>query len=244
MSLFWQHFKTFSLSLLRQPSYVVTTLMFPSLFFAFFGLPNIHSEADAVLLTGSFAGFGVIGVCLFQLAVYTANERSSSWSSYVKTLPCSPIIMLLARLSSIFILAFVCILIVMLTSFTFSPLSLSFQHWPTWILSLLLGTIPFSALGLTIGLLCNSKNVTPIANLLYLPLSFVGGLWVPPQGLSKGVEKVSQYLPTRHYGELIWRSSLELEFEWKYVGYLLIFSLLALTAATISMIRDNGQRYK
>src|SRR5690606_26109523 len=75
------------LEMLRHPTYVLTTLLFPSMFFWFFGVPNAKEPGAAQLLMGSFSGFAVLGVVLFQLTVGTAQDRASGWNSYLRTLP-------------------------------------------------------------------------------------------------------------------------------------------------------------
>ena len=87
-------------------------------------------------------------------------------------------------------------------------------------------------MGICLGLAVGSRSVLPLANLIYLPLSFAGGLWMPPNILPKIVQDISPYLPTRMYGELIWASVLKQNLEMKYVwglsAYAAIFLVLAL----------------
>lgn len=58
------------------------------------------------------------------------------------------------------------------------------------------------------GYWVHPKGALPLANLLYLPLSYLGGLWGPPESLPSGLERVSVFLPTRHYVEITWSSVL------------------------------------
>jgi len=48
--------------------------------------------------------------------------------------------------------------------------------WLDMIARLLAGSVPFIALGFAIGYLCGPNVAPAVANLVYLPLSFAGGL--------------------------------------------------------------------
>ena len=50
---------------------------------------------------------------------------------------------------------------------------------------LVCGSIPFCALGLAIGYFAKPNSAPAMVNLIYLPLSFLVGLWIPVQMLPK-----------------------------------------------------------
>jgi ABC-2 type transport system permease protein len=52
-------------------------------------------------------------------------------------------------------------------------------------------------------LLVPFNSAPGVANLLYLPMSFFGGLWLPLTLLPKAVQKVAPFLPTYHLGQLM-----------------------------------------
>ena len=43
-----------------------------------------------------------------------------------------------------------------------------------------------------------------MAHLIYMPLSFASGLFMPLSQLPSFVQQVAPYLPTYHYGQLAW----------------------------------------
>lgn len=204
LSLTWRHSQAKFLHLLRQPSYVIATLVFPSLFFLFFAAPNADTPAKANLLLGSFAAFAVLGVMFFQFGLDYAQERESAWFHYVRTLPIRPWQFFLARALTALayaILAAAVVVIVVLASTPAQVTALQLLHLA---LALIVGSLPFCLMGLAIGSFTSASSALPIINLVYLVLSFAGGLWIPPAGLSPSVQKVSEYLPSRFYGEWAW----------------------------------------
>ena len=56
-------------------------------------------------------------------------------------------------------------------------------RWGELVLMLLVGTVPFALLGIALGYWAPARGALPIANLLYLSLSYAGGLWIRPRDL-------------------------------------------------------------
>jgi ABC-2 type transport system permease protein len=67
---------------------------------------------------------------------------------------------------------------------------------------LLVGTIPFCLMGLTLGLTLSAKSAPATINLIYLPLAFLGGLWLPIQMLPGALQQLAFMLPSYHLGQL------------------------------------------
>lgn len=189
---------------LRQPMYILTSLLFPAMFFWFFGVPNAKDEAGALLLLGSFSTFAILGVVLFQLAVHTSMDKASPWLQYVRTLPVTTLEFMLAKIGASFVLSLLAAGAVVLVAISETPLKTEALPWLPFVTALLLGGVPFAFMALTLGFLIKGKAILPAANMVYLPLSFAGGLWLPPSALPTAIQKISEYLPTRMYGEIVW----------------------------------------
>ncbi len=220
-----------TLELARQPMYIVSTILFPSMFFWFFGVPNAQNQTAALIMLGSFSAYAVLGIVLFQFGVGIAQERGTPWSAYLRILPAPAWVGFFSRLVSGIFFACLAVAGVLWTAFHFTPLELTMGRLLPFLIYLFLGSIPFGMMGIVIGLACKAQSALPVANLVYLPLSFAGGLWVPPNALPKVVQDLSPYLPTRMYGELVWGVLLQQEVENKFlIGlaiYLAIFGLIS-----------------
>jgi ABC-2 type transport system permease protein len=208
VNLIYQHFTAKFLHLLRQPAFVIATLVFPSLFFAFFAAPNADTTEKANLLLASFAAFAVLGVVLFQFGLDLASERGTAWFQYLRTLPLKPSTFFIARGLAALAYAFLAGAVVMTVAALLVPAHLGFSQLTQLIVALAIGSIPFCLMGLCIGYFIPTSSALPFANLVYLVLSFAGGLWIPPAGLHATVQKISIYLPTRLYGEWAWSAAL------------------------------------
>lgn len=228
---------------LRQPTYVVTTMLFPSMFFWFFAAPNATTPERAQMLMGSFASFAVLGVVLFQFGVGIANDRVSPWNIYLRTLPLRGIQVLLAQLLAGFFFAMLAVCGVILTAHLTATVQMPQDRWLPMLATVYLGGLPFAGLGLLIGLMCSPRAAIPVANLIYLPLSFAGGLWLPPNALPQVIQDISQYLPTRMYGEMVWAMTFNTEVKKQNWLGLIIYFVIFIGLAAYFYHRDEGERF-
>jgi ABC-2 type transport system permease protein len=243
MKLVWAYFKTGTLQLLRIPAYLVPTMIFPSMFFLFFAVPNAKTTMTANFVMASFATFAVLGVALFQFGVGIAAERDTPWEIFLRTLPVSPIIRFAARILSALAFSALTVCLLIAVALLTTPVRLGVNEWIRFILGLVLGSVPFALFGIAIGYWATPKAALPVANLIYLPLSFAGGLLVPPQNLPDLVAVISPYLPTRKLGEVIWSAVLNQDWQvehWLWLlGYAIAFGMFAIWGYR----RDEGEHY-
>ena len=229
--------------LLRQPAYLVSTIAFPSLFYLIFAVPESKDEGGANLLLGSFTSFAVFGVIFLQLGVGIAQERSQSWYLYLRTLPLRGITFLGARFLSAFFYSILAAGAVIVLALLLTPVHLTTEKWVLFILTLGFGGASFSCMGLALGYWAGEKSCLPLGNLIYLPLTFAGGLWNPPEVLPDFIQDISIYLPTRHFGELVWASLLDRAMDWKYVALLVGNFLFFGVVTYLGYRRDQVQRF-
>jgi ABC-2 type transport system permease protein len=191
--------------LCRSPGYLVPTLVFPAMLFSFFaiGPANRYPEAAAVLLA-SWSVYAALGIAFYQFGVGFAQQREMHWSTYLRTLPAGPAPRLMAQLLVAVIFSALAIGVLWLVAFATTPVSLTTGQFWRLLAALSLGTIPFAALGIAIGYSVSAKAAVPVANLLYLPMAFAGGLWLRPSQLPPLMQEFSPYVPTRMIGEIVW----------------------------------------
>lgn len=242
MNLTFAYMKTELINFFRQPSYVTSTLVFPSVFFMFFALPNVNSVESAQLMLGSFSCYAVLSVVFFQFSVTTAMERASQWQQFLKTLPVSFWQWMSARLFVSLAFALLSALILMFTVILTTELEFSLALISKAFVALIVAGLPFCFMGLTIGYLVSEQSAIPVSNLFYLPLSFAGGLWLPPEALPKVVQEVSLYLPSRHYGEILWSICFDQPLPTKSVYHLIGALILSALIFTIVYRLDRSKR--
>ena len=245
MKLTLAYIKTTALSLLRVPAYWVPTLLLPAMLFSFFGLPAAKQGPQvAALVMASFSAFAVIGVSFYQFGIGIAQERVNPWDSYMRTLPTGPAPRIISQLIVALFFGIAAAGTVAAVTINGATLELSAGRWSVFAISLLLGSIPFTLMGISIGYLAPPKAAVPIANLLHLPLTFAGGLWMRPVDLPQIVQVISPYVPTRHLGEVVWAAVLGRDTPWQSWGWLLGYALFFALIAAWARKRDEGERFR
>ncbi len=242
MRLVLVHAHVMTRELVRYPAYLVPTLLFPTIFFLFFAVPN--AGRDATVKMAGFAGFAAIGVAFFQFGVGIAAERGSPWEVYLRTLPVGVATRLAARLLSAALFAVAAAALVIVTAQLLTDVSLAASRWLLLGTALLAGVVPFALLGIALGYLVPQRAALPIANLLYLVLSYAGGLWVRPAALPEFVRSLSPCLPTRALADLLGNvvyGNASAATPWvSLAGFSTLFAALA----ALAYVRDEGERYR
>jgi len=111
--------------------------------------------------------------------------------------------------------------------------------------TLVAGSLPFSAMGLAIGYFAGPNSAPPTINLIYLPMSFCSGLWVPFMFLPKVVRQIALALPPYHLSQLALGivGAGRHESATTHWEVLLAFTLICLGVARIGFQRDQGKLY-
>jgi len=240
---YWLDTRFTTLELLRLPAYSVPSLTMPTMLYLFFGLGISHAGIIGRYVLASYAAFAVIGVALFQFGVGIAHDRASAWESHLRTVPISGTARLAARLTSALVFAGAAAALVIFCGVFLGHISLAPVEWVRFIGALLIGGTVFGAAGMVIGYWTTPKTSAPITNFTYLPLAFIGGLWLPPQYLPKIVAAISPWTPTRQFGELVWSSVSGQHWQPESLEILAGYAVLLAAAAVAGYRRDQAQRY-
>jgi ABC-2 type transport system permease protein len=241
MRLVLLHTRAATLELFRYPAFSVPTLVFPALFFLLFVAPR--SDADPNLLLASFAGFAVLAVAFFQFGVGIAAERESAWERFVRTLPLHARVRFAARVVSAALFGLGSAALVVVVALATTDASLPAARWAALAGALALGGVPFALFGIALGYWASARSALPIANILYLVLSFVGALWTTPEHLPASLARLSPLVPTRQFGNVLWGAAQG--HLWRPRDWLLLLVWAGAFAALAAWgyRRDEGRRY-
>ena len=183
-NVYWMEAKTEFLKSSRQKAYSLSTILFPSMFYIFFGISmGKQGSKDfmpmARYLLATYGAFGVIGATLFAFGVGVAVERGLGWLQVKRASPMPPLAYFLAK--AFVALAFAAIVVVLLFSLgaLAGGVHMPISQWLAMGGTLIAGSIPFCALGLAIGNVAGPNSAPAMVNMIYLPMSFCSGLWIP-----------------------------------------------------------------
>ena len=241
----WQEF----LKLIRLPIFAATTIALPLMFYVIFGITFAGEQAGGVGMTTymlvTYGAFGVIGAALFGFGVSVAVERGQGWMRLKRVAPMPPLAYFVAKV----VMSLAVATIIVLAMFTLGALvggvRLDPQQWVAAGLALVAGALPFSAMGLAFGYLVGPNSAPAVLNLVWLPMAFASGLWIPISQLPDVVQSVAVALPPYHFVQLALGTigASEGGSPVVHAAAVLGFTLLFLVVATWGFRRDEGRTY-
>jgi ABC-2 type transport system permease protein len=193
----------------RVPAFSVSSLALPIVFFVFFGLPVAHMTMGngvnvGAYLLASFGAYAVGNVMVYGFGIGVANERGMKVDRLLRASPLPPRVFMLAKVLTALIFSLVALTLLIGFGIVVGGIRQPAAVWITVIARLLAGSLPFIGLGFWIGYWSGPNAAPAVANLIYLPLSFASGLFVPLNQLPDFVRTVAPYLPSYHYAQLAW----------------------------------------
>lgn len=228
---------------LREPAFMLPTLIFPAMFYIFFGLLfNQGGQMPAHLMV-TYGVFGIMGPALFGFGANIAMDRDKGWLAIKSVTPMSPLQLILAKLFSAGIFAGLVIITLFFLGAAFGDVVLNKGQWLTLTLLLLLGTIPFCALGLAVGFWVKGNAAIAILNLIYLPSAILSGLWFPINMFPAWLQGIANYLAPFHLSQLGLKI-LGLDVGkpiWFHITVLLISTAIFLGIAVAGYKRTKGE---
>ena len=189
------------LKMLRLRAFSLSVIGFPVMFYLLFGVANRHTDFARYLLA-SYSCFGMIGASLFGLGAGIATERVQGWLELKQASPMPRLAYLTAKTVSCAAFALIIVALLITIGMTLGGVTMSAADGAKLIGITLAGAIPFASMGLLLALLMPANAAPGIINLIYLPMSFMSGLWMPLALLPHWMQRIAPALPTYHYAQL------------------------------------------
>jgi ABC-2 type transport system permease protein len=194
--------------LLRTRPFSFSVVGFPVVFYIFFGLimnrgEHIGSVSVAKYTLAGYSVFGVVGASLFAIGVGLSSELAAGWLDLKRASPMPPIAYLLAKCTSAMAFGVIIVNFLALLAVAIGHVSLTLPEYAGMIGLAVAGAIPFACMGMALAMLIPANAAPGIVNMIYLPMSFCGGLWIPIMFLPHFLQKLAVVMPTYHLAQLM-----------------------------------------
>ncbi|MGA8529731.1 MAG: ABC transporter permease [Acidobacteriaceae bacterium] len=187
--------------MLRTKAFSLSVIGFPLMFYLLFGTSNRHGMYARYLMP-SYSCMGVVSACLFGIGMGIALERAQGWFEVKQASPMPRFAYLGAKVLSCAAFALVIVATMVILGITVGGVTLTAAEALKLAGIVLAGSIPFTAMGLLIALLVPPNAGPGIINLIYLPMSFASGFWMPVSVLPHWLQVIAPGLPTYHLAQL------------------------------------------
>ena len=184
----------------RNRRFFVFSLGFPLLLYFIIAGPNRHDanfagsgiSAPLYYMVG-LASFGTMSAML-STGARIAGERQVGWNRQLRLTPLRPRAYLRAKVITAYLMALVTLTLLYVSGASLG-VSLPAREWLEMTLLILVGLVPFAALGILIGHLVTVDTIGPVMGGTVSLLALVSGTWFPITG-SGFLHDLAQNLPS------------------------------------------------
>ena len=232
------------LEIIRIPVAVFGSAFFPAASMLFFVVPFAGDDPTAATYaTVAMVTFAVLTANIFQYGAGVSEDRAQPWDSYTRTLPAGPAPRFAGRILAGLVLTYLSMLPVVViaavaTAATVTPLDFLLAVGTVAVIS-----VPFTLMGLAIGYSLTSKAAIVVAQLVFFPLAFGGGLLSGPDDAPGFIRTIAPYLPTRGAVELMWAAATDWRPDPRALIMLGVWIVALAAVAAWAYRRDEGRRF-
>jgi ABC-2 type transport system permease protein len=238
------HAKFQILETVRIPIALIGSAFFPAASMLFFVVPFVGDDPVAsTFATASMVTFAVMTTNLFQYGVGVAEDRQQPWDPFTRALPAGPLPRFLGRILAGVVLMTISLAPVVLIAALFTAATLSLPALLSALGTTVVIAVPFTLMGLAIGYSMPAKAAIVVAQVLFIPLAFGGGLMTPPGAAPGFVETIAPYLPTGSAVRLMWAAVGDFPLSASIVSTLVGWTIALAALAVWAYRRDEGRRF-
>jgi ABC-2 type transport system permease protein len=239
--------KTEFLKFARMKTYSLTTILFPLMFYCFFGLAmGQYSRGPmpmARYLLATYGAFAVVGATLFAFGVGVAVERGLGWLQLKRASPMPALAYFVAKGAVAVTFGAIVVGLLFALGAIFGGVAMPAWQWLLLGGTLVAGSIPFCALGLAIGCFAGPNSAAGTVNLIYMPMAFCAGMWIPFEMLPKALQHVAPLLPTYHFSQIALRI-LNAKVQGTVLGHVAALAAFTLLFAALAWLGNAREREK
>ena len=229
--------------MLRVPAFSLPFLGLPVLLLLLFGVLLFGSAIRGDQVAGkflftAFSVLGMMGPGMFGFGMGVAMEREQGLLRLKRALPMPPAAYLLAKMLMSMLFGVIIMATMIAAGVTLVHMGLSVGQALKVFMACIIGTLPFSAIGLFIGVWTTGKSATAFVNLTYQVMMYLSGLFYP---LPKFMQTIAPVWPTYHLQQLV-MNTLGAPSRGSTIGHVAVLAgvTLALTLLAIRRLKQNG----
>ncbi|MFD0150860.1 ABC transporter permease [Streptomyces sp. NPDC055721] len=186
---------------LRDTGFAISTIGVPVMMYLLFtNLGTDDSAYKSAAMVG-MAAYGALGAAL-SLGTGVAEDKSTGWLRQLRVTPMTPRQVVTGRALTGSVVVLPAIAGVLLAGGLANGVRMEAWQWATVALTLWLGSLPFTLLGIGNGYRLSAQTTGVVNVACNLGLAVVGGLWFPTVLFPSWLATISEYTPTNRFAEL------------------------------------------
>lgn len=230
----------------RVPMAVIGSVIFPTLAFCFFVLPQTFVTSDSrysIEAIVSMTVFAFMANGLFSFGLDLATQREKPWVPYLRTLPGSSVARMLGLIAGTMVMAIIAMIPVLVVGAIFTAARPAPLDALAAIGLVILTAVPSAMVGMIIGSTLSSKVAIAVTQLVMFGLAFLSGLFLPPMMFPDWLDLVSRFSFVRQAREIVIAAAVgEAIPLWAILG-ILAWTVALGVLAVVVMRRSEGRRF-
>ena len=187
---------------------VALPLIFLVIFTSIFGNETLDNGAKvATLYVPGILTLAIVSATAVNLAMTMTSRRERGILKRVRSTPIPPWVFTTSQALAGFVISAIMTVIIIVIGRLAYGVKLQFETIPSLLISLLLGAMSFSAIGLALTAIIPSEDAAPaVTNAIMLPLYFVSGVFIPDTEVPDWVSTVGGIFPISHLNRALQES--------------------------------------
>lgn len=223
------------LRIFRNPYYVFWSLLMPILFYFIFTRVVDVGNDDASLWSAhylmSMTTFSVMGSAIMTLGIRLVQERTQGWTTFMRITPLPGPFYFLSKMFGQTVMHLFSIILIFIAGYL-NGVSLSPLIWICSGLWVIVGSLPFLAIGTLIGSMKRVDTASGISNVIYMILAVMGGMWMPLDIMPRLIQQIGKWLPSYNFGNGAWQIVRGHAPDWNNVLVLLVYLIVFMILST------------
>lgn len=197
---------------------------------------NIPKDALNVIIRDiliSMTVYSSLSFALFNFPMSIQEDRANNWFTFLNQAPLKISDYYFMRIFRTVMSFAFAVVVVFLVGKILKGVTMPVSDWLIAGLLIILGSSAMLSIGLLLSFINSAEKLSVVANITYLVLSMLGGLWWPLSQFSTAMRKMGELLPTHHIRELAIHYVNNHEIATKSVLFLLGYAIIFVTIAYI-----------
>jgi len=196
----------------RNPASAFFTIVFPLMFLVIFNLifgdqtiDTPQGELDtSTFYVPAIVAMGVIGACYTNIAIGTAFARDRGVLKRIRGTPLPALAFLTGRILQAIGVAILLVAVVLTMGVLFYGVDLPTSTFPAFVVTLLVGSACFCALGLAVTAIIPNADASPaVVNASILPLLFISNIFIPTTTAPSWLNDFASIFPVVHFASAL-----------------------------------------
>lgn len=231
----WAYFKSEIILLSRKKAYLILSIMLPLVFYLIFtAMLDLPKEYEAKFYKEymfSMATFSLSSFCIMTFPLEMIEDKKLGWAKNLFKTPLSLIHYYAGKIMKLMCMFCMSIIALFVTGALYKGVEMSIGEWIGSAILLWIGSSMFLSIGVLISQIKDIQKASAIANILYLGLAVIGGLWFPTDQFPNWLKEISYLTPTYNLRELSLSFTTSGSFHYESLFILIVYCIIFISTA-------------